>query len=248
MIFIETHVKYKTLNILLLLLKRIYKAFFLKKRDEWKVVAICVGVATTIWVLQALNKKYTTRLRLPISIEYDSLALVPLAKVPRYIDINATGYGWNLLKRSFNISDGKPLKLLVDVGTPPYMFGEQLLPLISETVSDVKVEFVITDTLKLYFEPIVTREIPLILDTTHLHTDTCAFIKKVVFSPRKVKIQGAQSFVNDFPSKLAITVRDTNLVSDINEVLPVRLPQKMTHITLQPSQVLVNVTLGRKPC
>ncbi|SFC13292.1 hypothetical protein SAMN05421780_10336 [Flexibacter flexilis DSM 6793] len=233
------------MNYAVIIARRIFKAFFLKKRDEWKVAVICVIVAATIWFLQAMNRKFTTRLRQPIQISYDSTKMKPLSSLPRYVEINATGVGWNLLRRNLRVADLQPIAVRVATPNAHYLLGTQLLPLIAEQVQDVKTDFVITDTLRLAFEPIITRAIPVVLDTAHLRIDSCFNIRKIQLSPAKVEVTGGRSAVNSLPSQIIVTMADSVREEDFIQNLPINCPDDLG-VTIYPTQVKVEIIL-KKP-
>lgn len=233
------------MDYVVLIARSIYKSFFLKKREEWKVVVICVAVATTIWFLQALNRNYTTHLFQPIRVEYDSTKLSAYGEVPTFIEISATGNGWNLIRRNLNIANIQPITIKVATNNSAYLFGEQMLPFLADNIKDVQLNFIVADTLKLNLEPIISRDIPLIFDTSPLKLDSCTFIHKTAIEPRFVNVRGGRSVINALPSQLTITLPDTAITTDVREIILVNYPQKLP-IAVSPKQVNVSVWLKKK--
>lgn len=233
------------MNYAVIIVRRIFKAFFLKKRDEWKVAVICVIVAATIWFLQAMNRKFTTRLRQPIQISYDSTKMKPLSPLPHYVQINATGVGWNLLRRNLRVADLQPIAVRVATPNAHYLLGTQLLPLLAEQVQDVKTDFVITDTLRFAFEPIITRAIPVVLDTAHLRIDSCFNIKKIKLTPTKVDVTGGRSAINSLPAQIIVTLPDSVREEDFIQNLPISCPKELG-VKIYPTEVKVEIIL-KKP-
>jgi len=70
-----------------------------------KVVVLCIVAATTFWVLNALNKdNYSTIVDYPIQWKFDEENYVAVKALPKNIQIQITGNGWDLLRKYFNIS------------------------------------------------------------------------------------------------------------------------------------------------
>ncbi|MDX5346375.1 MAG: hypothetical protein LPK19_03930, partial [Hymenobacteraceae bacterium] len=84
--------------------------------------------ATTFWLLNALNKSYTTKVSYPIRFVYNEQKLIPVQPLPEEVYINVTGKGWKLLRKSLMV-DVKPAELyLRNLPYAKYIAGPALRP------------------------------------------------------------------------------------------------------------------------
>ncbi len=94
-----------------------------------------------------MNHDHTGNISYPIEVMDGEENIIPSGSDPKEITFNATGQGWNLLRKTipFNL---KPLIIKTFYfGPEKYIDSEDLLPLIDEQFKDIKINYVITDTL-----------------------------------------------------------------------------------------------------
>ena len=132
----------------------------------WKVIFLCLVTATTFWFFRSLNGQYTTRINYPIQFEYDRDSLVAVEVLPDRLLIDVTSGGWNLLRKTYAF-DIKPVSIYLEnpVGTR-YLAGASLFPMIADQFSDLKLNYVVTDTIFIYLEPQISRVVAIELDST----------------------------------------------------------------------------------
>jgi hypothetical protein len=108
---------------------------------------MCLMAATTFWFLNALNKDYSTRLSYPIEFDYDDSTYISISTLPKKVRLNVSGYGWNLLKKSLQVN-ANPLNYRVaNPLQARYITGSNLLQPITEQLRDIRVNYVVEDTI-----------------------------------------------------------------------------------------------------
>lgn len=195
-------------NILLWFLK----PFFSHKKRYWRIVFLCFLAASMFWLLNALNKNYTTRIDYPVRFVYDDQRIIPLEPLPEYVQINVSGKGWKLLPSTLKL-DTRPAELMLrNLPHATFIPGAALRPAISSTLDGLQLNFIITDTLFFRFDYRVQRSIPLVLDSTQQLTGpNYTIVEPVIFQPRVVTFTGPASIVDSLPVPFPIRLPIKNL-------------------------------------
>ena len=166
------------------------------EQRSWWPVLMCFFAASTIWVLNALNKTYTTRISYPLSWEYDAKHYLPLQPLPPAVTVNVTGRGWKLLRKSLMV-DVRPAE--VRLGRLPgtrYVLGPALRPSLQSAMEGLQFNYVVTDTLWVQFDRLVSRRLNLTLSRA---ADGAALPYAAEFEPRSIVFRGPAIMVNHLP-------------------------------------------------
>jgi hypothetical protein len=185
------------------------------------VVLLCFLTAATFWLLNALNKNYTTQVSYPIEFIYDRKVLVPVKPLPEEVMINVTGKGWKLLQKNllFNV---KPAELAIR-GLPylKRLPGSALRPAISGALDGLSLNFVATDTVSFDFDRLVTRKVPLTLDSTQLKLEAgYGYMGPLKVRPDSVTFTGPEQILNLFPSPYPLALPTDVLKAPFKGELP----------------------------
>lgn len=179
---------------------------------------LCIIAATTFWLLNALNKRYTTKINYPIEFLVDNPeAVVVVEELPSKVEIDVSGGGWNLLRRTiwFNVS---PLAIPLNNPTEvKHIPGSSLVPLISDQLSDISLNYVITDTLKVDIEAKLSKSAYLRIDSANINlAPSYRIVSEIVINPDTVTFVGPSSIINQLPDTVYLTL-PTAIASDFNE-------------------------------
>ena len=115
-------------------------------RIDGKILVLSLLSASSFWLLNALNKRYTTQLSLPLRLEYENEGLVTVRAAPKSLRLNLTGVGWDIIGRSDWLGASSPLKL--SLAEPTFVknfpkkvlfstFSEQLRPLRLNYIAEI---------------------------------------------------------------------------------------------------------------
>lgn len=179
---------------------------------------LCLLAATTFWLLNALNKRYTTKISYPIEFLVDNPDTVIVVKeLPSKVEIDVSGGGWNLLRRTlwFNVN---PLAIPLNNPTEvKHIPGSSLVPLISEQLSDISLNYVITDTLKIDIEAKMLKSAHLRIDSASINlAPSFRIMSEIAINPDTVTFVGPSSLISQLPDTVYLTLPDI-IASDYNE-------------------------------
>ena len=175
------------------LLRWFISPFAGQERSYWRAVTACFLAASTFWLLNALNKTYTTRITYPLLWSYDTQRYIPVQPLPTDVSVNVTGRGWKLLRRSL-LLDARPAE--VRLGRLPatrFILGASLRPTLQATMEGLQFNYVLTDTLWVAFDRLLTRSIPLALSP---NADGSALPYAAMFTPARIIFRGPATTVN----------------------------------------------------
>ena len=182
------------------LLRWFVRPFQGQEPSFYRAVTACLLAAGLFWQMNALNKTYTTRLNYPLAWHYDSVHYVPLRPLPVALPVTVTGQGWQLLRA--NMGWGTHPADLRPVPLP----GTRYLPAaawrrgLQNALEGVQVNEWSGDTLRLTFDRIATRRLPLMLPADSARR------YKATFTPAVVTFRGPSSLVQALPSPYPVPV------------------------------------------
>lgn len=193
--------------------------YFLPQSNETiKVVVLCVVTATTFWFFNALNDNYSTRITYPIKFTYPDSALVKVKELPKKVSINVSGGGWNLLRKTFwfTITPVEvPLEAPVDT---KYILGNSLYSLIADQMTEIQLNFVENDTLKIDIDSIKSTRSKLTVDSTKIKlADGYQIISKIKLSHDSAGFSGPERFIQSIPNTIAIDIEDENISNNYSK-------------------------------
>lgn len=196
-----------------------FSGFFLSSNKEsWRVVLLCLLAGTTFWVLNALNKNYTTKINYPINfIIADTDSIVIVEELPEKVEIDVSGGGWNLLRKTywFNIN---PLDIPLNNPTQvDYILGGSLVPFISDQLSEVSLNYVVTDTLHINIQEKISKTLTVTIDSSRIPLKSpYQVVSKIIIEPDSVVFTGPKSLINKLPDSIYIKIQH-DVESNFNE-------------------------------
>lgn len=193
-------------------------------KANWKVIVLCFSTAATFWFFNALNKIYTTRVEYPVELVFNRDSLVALKDPPEEIPINVTGGGWQLLKRtiSFNI-EPVVIKPENPVQTQ-YFTATNLLPIFSNQLSDLNINYIATDTIFFKIEPYKEHKLCIKIDSTSIQLkENFHITSELSVEPDSVNFRGPQSLIDQLPDVFMVALSDNNISNSYDEELSLDL-------------------------
>jgi hypothetical protein len=204
------------------------RPFYSRDRQYWKVVLLCFTAATTFWLLNALNKTYTNiRTTYPLAFVYNEEKYIPLKPLPEEVEINVSGKGWKLLRKSLML-DVRPAEIHIQsLPRQDFLTGPALRPNVANVLDGLQLNFIFTDTIEFKFDRRIRRKIPLVVDSASIITAPNAFIASpVVVRPDSVEFDGPASIVGKLPSPFPVALPVNNLDRSFKRFVPVDYPNK----------------------
>lgn len=209
---------------------------------------MCLMAATTFWFLNALNKDYSTRLSYPIQFDYDDSTYVSITPVPKKVRLNVSGYGWNVVKKSLQIST---IPLTYRISNPlqvKYITGTTLLPSITEQLRDIKINYVVEDTIFFDFDRTSTKKVALKVDSTALNlSEGFRIVTPVSISPRFIQFNGPASLLKALPDSIFLNIPFKNIDENFEEEIAVNYVQSsLIEADYNKVQINFNVSAFKK--
>ena len=204
---------------------------------------LCFVAASTFWLLNALNKSYSTQTTYPINFVYDEEELIPIKPLPEEVTINVTGKGWKLLRKTLRL-ELQPAEIYIrSLPQNNYLLGSALRPALVNALDGLQLNFVVTDTLYFNFDPKVSRTLPLALDPTQQITgERYTVVGPVSINPDSVTFTGPSSLVDSLPSTLFLKLPNQNLTASARIEVPINYDYKaMISADAKEAVVRVNV-------
>lgn len=226
------------------LVKSIFNFLRFNKKN-WKAVALCIFAATVFWFFNALNKNYSTNLNFPLTFDYDQERYIPVRALPEVVRMNVTGSGWDLFRRSMGfkvpplvVPLEKPVDVKKIVGTTlPAVFAGQL--------ERLKINFIITDTVRIHIEERIQKKFSVTLDSVqqYVHPDY-GLTGSPTLEPDSVLLEGPKDIIDNLPEKLQLTLSQTNIRKDFKEDVELNLERKNL-ITQSPQKISVLLAIEK---
>ncbi|MGI9544662.1 MAG: hypothetical protein ACR2MX_15475 [Cyclobacteriaceae bacterium] len=215
-------------------------------QKNWKLMLLCFLGATIFWFFKALNKEdYTATISYPVTFQYGSQdSLVLVEELPREIEINVSGGGWPLFRKTLGFSK-QPLEVTLDQPTKtPYVLGSSLLGSVIQQVRPLRVNGIVTDTLKLHIEKKVIRKIPMLVDSLKIDlAPGFRIIGPVMIDEDTLTVIGPASLVNQLHDLHKIAIPILQIDENYDEFVSLEILD-IPSFSYQPDKVRVRFAVG----
>jgi hypothetical protein len=224
--------------------------------SSWRAFALCLLAACIFWFFNAMNKhQYTDDISYPIEIAYDADMVVPISRVPSRIRLNATGEGWNFLRKAvgFNVV---PVTFWPQ-GLPKRKFitAEELLAVAKKQIDGINVNYLLEDTIFLNFDYLSHKKVALKLDMKKLSlAPNYKIMDEIILKPDSIQFTGPLKMTRNLPDSIMLTLPYKNIKGKFNEEVKidyapepsVRMNTNKVHVSFFtylffPESVTVNV-------
>lgn len=218
------------------------------KKQDVTIIVLCIIAAATFWFFIAMNKHYNTaHITYPIHVKYDKNVFIRIAELPTKIKLNVSGQGWDLLKKTFwfNI---KPIVLKpANLPKNTYLTSSFLMSIASGYFKNIKINYIMNDTIHLYFDYRVKKTIPVRIDSAGISlVKNFRIISPISFDPDSVEFDGPAASINSLPDIIKLNIPDKykNIKKDFKKELPIQYKfNKLISLSTKEVQVSFNVAL-----
>lgn len=217
------------------------------ERSFWRVVTACFLAAVVLWLLNALNKTYTTRISYPLQWHYDEARFIPVRPLPGRVEVQVTGRGWKLLRNTLGL-DIRPAEVIVrrPLGSGA-IAGSTLRPGLMGVMENLQLNAVLTDSVYFEFDQLVTRQLPLRLSPD---AEGKALPVAARFEPAVVTLRGPAGTLNALPNYYQVHLPKAPAGSSKGAIIvPIGGPAlvqadvQQVQVTLEPRKVLTRQLL-----
>ena len=207
-------------------------------------MVLCIIAATTFWFFSALNKSdYTTQINYPVTFAYPEDSTYPLSQLPEEIRLQVNGGGWDLLRKTILVNV-QPIEITLDEPTKvKFITGRSLTEDIEANLGDIRLEYILTDTLRINIDSVLSKEITITVDSASVDLEENHRITSgVSTTPRVAKVVGPASVIRQAPDTLVVEIPDQEIGDDYEETISLSYTSPMAEIT--PDEVEVKFSVA----
>ncbi|MGB0521928.1 MAG: hypothetical protein ACPGJS_03155 [Flammeovirgaceae bacterium] len=166
------------------------------QRWDWKAIFVCLLIAFTFWVFHSLNTEHTTNIDFPIELDYNPKQVAIIEAPPKYVSVNVSGYGWNLLSKSFGFRL-KPIKVPVNFPlNTTYLTANSLMASVTKNIKELKVNHLLEDSIFFKLDTIVFQKVPVIVNSRKIRLpENVRVSSSIRLSPDSVHVVGPATVI-----------------------------------------------------
>ncbi len=194
-----------------------------KAFNNWKVVLLSLLGATTFWFFNALNKSYDARISYPIEFVFERDSVVIMKPLASTISIDVSSGGWNLLRKI--TVNTNPVQVELDNPTEiGFYTRSSLQPIVSDQLSELKINYLVTDTVFINIEEKKTKTVRLIVDSLKVDlAENHRMVSPVTIDPDTIQIIGPKSFIDTIGSTYTLGIPTRGISSNFDREVEVKL-------------------------
>nr|WP_044130737.1 hypothetical protein [Rudanella lutea] len=184
----------------------------------------CVLVAGLFWLLNALNKDgYSLNVEFPVRFVYNDSMYVPTSPLPKTVMVNVSGNGWNLLGHSWMPFRTPSVDYVVRSPLRESTLNTSAMTAsLSEQIKNLRVNYVIADTLELGFEQRMTRTIHLVPDSLHLDMAPRFVVTSLInIRPETITVEGPRRLIQGLSDTLLVRIPGKRIADNYDEEVPI---------------------------
>lgn len=213
---------------------------------RFRVIILCVLAAATFWFFNALNEDYSATVRYPLEFIYDQDKYIVVEPLPKNIQLNVSGLGWNLLRNNLGIKVNPiqvPLENPVEIKK---ISGSAMPAFLADQLNEFNLNFVITDTLSINIDRKGNRLLYLKVDSLNLDLeDDYRLTSPIGLVPDTMRVFGPESVLNDLEDTVQIILPQKNIDEDYEEIVPISINHpKAALLSRNPPTANINFEVG----
>jgi len=221
------------------------KSIVRPSNKDLKIVILCIIGATIIWFLSDLNKNYTTVINCPIELSYEKDSTIEVISPPRNVKVNVSGVGWDLLKQSLSFRRDP---LMVSVENPietKRIAGYTIQPLLSQHLSSLNLNFVVTDTIFLDIQRLQKKNLFVYIDSSKISLKRFhQIVTPLNVSPDSVTITGHESLITTLNDTLTVHLPQDEIDNNYSEKIYID-NFDLSLVSFSPSEIDISFNVSR---
>ena len=224
------------------LLNSIFRLLHVNKKN-WKAIVLCILAATIFWFLNSLNENYTSNVSFPLTFDYNTEQYIPVKPLPERLNVNVTGMGWDLFRRSARFKVPPIVIPLERPSTVKKLVGTTLPALISGQLEGLHINFVVNDTIYLDIEEKDKRRVFVVIDSIEQYIRSgYGMTSPVNITPDTISLEGPASVIGKMSESVYLALDQRNIDEDFEEEVEV-LPAGDDLVKATPSVVYVSFSV-----
>lgn len=117
----------------------------LARKPKWRTTFLCIGGAVVFWMLNALDKVYTTNISCPVVFVMDESRLSFVKVPPSTMHLEVSGRGWSLLRYLLHLNVQSVELPVTQISKRGRIESETLRLVFDASLKDLKVRRVLID-------------------------------------------------------------------------------------------------------
>jgi hypothetical protein len=205
-----------------------------------KIFFYCFLAGSLIWLFNELNNRSNATIFYPINFEYDEPEnFIEIEPNPNLVEISINGTGWNLLRNLFKINIKKAEYKLNNPAQIKYVPSSSLIPNISESLENISLNYVVTDSVFFNIELKKTKSLMLKFDSLGVDLrDNFKVVSDIIISDEIISVQGPESLINNLPDEYLLKLKEKNIGRNINSNISIEPFGNFSEVS--PNIVTVN--------
>lgn len=213
-------------------------------RTNWRAAVLCMVAALVFWFFNALNKSYSTNVKFPVRFDYDLAQFAPVEALPHQITANVNGTGWELFREYVGF---KQPELTISLERPTEVkkiVGASLMPLLQPQLGKLKINYMVTDTLKIQVDEIDSHRFKVYVKVSaSTYREGFGRTSPLVVLPDSIEVSGPKAVIHSLPDSLPVAILANGLDQNFEDDVEVTLPSKF--VKRNPRQVNVRFEVGK---
>lgn len=205
-----------------------------------KIFLYCFLAGSLIWLFNELNNRSNATIFYPINFEYDEPEnFIEVEPNPNLVEVSINGTGWNLLRNLLKINIKKAEYKLNNPSQTKYILSSSLIPNISESLENISLNYVVTDSVFFNIELIKTKSLILKFDSLGIELrDNFKVVSDVKISDEIIIIKGPESLINTLPDEYLLKLKENNIGRNFNSDISIESFGNFSEVS--PKSVNVN--------
>ena len=205
-----------------------------------KIFLYCFLAGSLIWLFNELNNRSNATIFYPINFEYDEPEnFIEVESNPNLVEVSINGTGWNLLRNLLKINIKKAEYKLNNPSQTKYILSSSLIPNISESLENISLNYVVTDSVFFNIELIKTKSLILKFDSLGIELrDNFKVVSDVKISDEIIIIKGPESLINTLPDEFLLKLKENNIGRNFNSDISIESFGNFSEVS--PKRVNVN--------
>ena len=205
-----------------------------------KIFLYCFLAGSLIWLFNELNNRTNATIFYPINFEYDEPEnFIEVEPNPNLVEVSINGTGWNLLRNLLKINIKKAEYKLNNPSQTKYILSSSLIPNISESLENISLNYVVTDSVFFNIELIKTKSLILKFDSLGIELrDNFKVVSDIKISDEIIIIKGPESLINTLPDEYLLKLKENNIGRNFNSDISIESFGNFSEVS--PKSVNVN--------
>lgn len=210
------------------------------------MVVLCIAAATTFWILNALNKdNYTTIVDYPIAWEYNQEDYVAVKPLPKSVQIQISGNGWDLLRKYFKLNEPPFVIYLAEPAAKNFILTSDLKRPLGEFITPTLLEGLLEDSIAYQIDKIETRKVKPVLDSAGYSLAKNTEIEGGIdFSPNQITITGPTSLLDIYKDGFPVSLNENRIDENFSSSVKLSIGKNLEElIQLKEESVQVSFSV-----